>query len=65
MKKQQYSSSQAARKAISLVTRRFGPNNGGIITVNAKGTFGLSMNTRSMPVAIKSSKSHGKMHVRL
>ena len=65
MKKQQYSPSQAARKAISLVTRRFGPNNGGIITVNAKGTFGLSMNTRSMPVAIKSSKSHGKMHVRL
>jgi beta-aspartyl-peptidase (threonine type) len=65
MKQQQYSPSQAARKAISLITRRFGPNNGGIITVNAKGTFGLSMNTRSMPVAIKSSKSHGKMHVRL
>jgi L-asparaginase / beta-aspartyl-peptidase len=63
--KQQYSPSQAARKAISLVTRRFGPNNGGIIAVNAKGTFGLLMNTRSMPVAIKSSKGHGKMHVRL
>jgi hypothetical protein len=51
--KQQYSPSQAARKAISLVTRRFGPNNGGM------------MNTRSMPVAIKSSKGYGKMHVRL
>lgn len=63
--KQQYSPSQAARKAISLATRRFGPNNAGIIAVNAKGAFGLSMNTRSMRVAIKNSRDHGKMHVRL
>ncbi|HEX7032912.1 MAG TPA: isoaspartyl peptidase/L-asparaginase [Nitrososphaera sp.] len=62
--KQRHSPSQAARKAISLATRRFGPNNAGIMAVNAKGMFSHSMNTRSMRVAMKTSKDHGKMHVR-
>jgi beta-aspartyl-peptidase (threonine type) len=55
--------SQSTRKAIDLLTNRFGSNSGGIIAVDAKGKFGLSMNTRSMPVAMKNSKDKGKTRI--
>ena len=55
---------QSTRKAIDLLTNRFEPNSGGIIAVDAKkGRFGMSKNTRSMPVAIKSSKDKGKLRI--
>jgi beta-aspartyl-peptidase (threonine type) len=52
---------QSTKKAIDLLTNRFESRSGGIIAVDAKkGRFGMSKNTRSMPVAIKSSKDKGK-----
>jgi beta-aspartyl-peptidase (threonine type) len=48
--------SQSAKKAIEVLTKKFGANTGGIIAVDTKGRFGMSMNTGSMPVAMKSSK---------
>ena len=49
------SPSKAARKAIALLTKRFGANTGGIIAVDTRGRFGASTNTGSMPVAVKCS----------
>lgn len=46
----------ASEKSIELLTRRFGKNTGGIITVDPNGRFGIAHNTRSMPVALISSK---------
>jgi L-asparaginase / beta-aspartyl-peptidase len=48
--------SEATKKAINLLTKKFGSNSGGIIAVDTKGRFGMSINTESMPIAIKSSK---------
>ena len=46
----------SSEKSLVLLTRRFGKNTGGIITVDTKGGFGIASNTRSMPVAsIKSN----------
>lgn len=50
------SPSQSAKKAIGILTKKFGANTGGIIAVDTKGRFGMSTNTGSMPVAMKSSK---------
>jgi L-asparaginase / beta-aspartyl-peptidase len=46
----------SSNRSISLLTKRFGKNTGGIITVDTKGGFGIASNTHSMPVAsIKSN----------
>jgi beta-aspartyl-peptidase (threonine type) len=56
--------SQSTKKAIDLLTKRFEPNSGGIIAVDAKkGRFGMSKNTRSMPVALKNSNNKGKTRI--
>jgi beta-aspartyl-peptidase (threonine type) len=48
---------QSAKKAIGLLTQKFGANTGAIIiAIDTKGQFGMSTNTKSMPVAMKSSK---------
>ena len=39
-----------------MLTRRFGKNTGGIITVDLKGRFGRACNTRSMPTAMITNK---------
>ena len=54
------SASFASKKSISLLTKRFGKNTGGIITIDRKGNFGISHNSESMPVALINSKD-GKM----
>jgi L-asparaginase / beta-aspartyl-peptidase len=41
----------SSKKSIGLLTKRFGKNTGGIITVDTQGRFGMAYNTRSMPVA--------------
>ena len=46
----------SSKKSIALLTKRFGKNTGGIITVDTKGQFGMAYNTRSMPVASIKSK---------
>jgi beta-aspartyl-peptidase (threonine type) len=47
----------SSRNSIALLTKRFGKNTGGIITVDTKGHFGISCNTNYMPVASISSKN--------
>jgi L-asparaginase / beta-aspartyl-peptidase len=46
----------SSEKSIGLLTKRFGKNTGGIITVDTQGRFGIAYNTRSMPVASIKSK---------
>jgi beta-aspartyl-peptidase (threonine type) len=47
-----YNAKIASKKAIRLLSYRFGRNSGGIITVDKYGHFGMDMNTLSMPIAI-------------
>lgn len=54
----------AGEKSINLLTRRFGMNTGGIITVDSNGGFGIAHNTISMPVALINSKDE-KINVAL
>lgn len=42
----------SSKKSIDMLTKRFGKNTGGIITVDLKGRFGIACNTRSMPAAM-------------
>jgi L-asparaginase / beta-aspartyl-peptidase len=46
----------ASKKSISLLTKRFGKNTGGIITIDRNRNFGISHNSESMPVALINSK---------
>ncbi|MBA3750453.1 MAG: isoaspartyl peptidase/L-asparaginase [Nitrosopumilus sp.] len=46
----------SSKKSIALLTKRFGKNTGGLITVDTKGRFGISYNTNYMPVALINSK---------
>ncbi|MGE5633655.1 MAG: isoaspartyl peptidase/L-asparaginase family protein [Deltaproteobacteria bacterium] len=46
----------ASKKSISLLTKRFGKNTGGIITIDRNGNFGISHNSESMPVSLINSK---------
>ncbi len=48
---------QSGNMAIEVLTERFGPDTGGLITVDSMGRFGASANTRSMPIALRSSIS--------
>lgn len=47
----------ASKKAIRLLSYRFGRNSGGIITVDKYGHFGMDMNTLSMPIAICTNRT--------
>jgi isoaspartyl peptidase/L-asparaginase-like protein (Ntn-hydrolase superfamily) len=40
-----------------MLTKRFGKNTGGIITVDPTGRFGIAYNTRSMPTAMITKKN--------
>ena len=48
--------SLSSTKSISLLTKIFGKNTGGIITIDKQGEFGISHNSESMPVALINSK---------
>src|SRR5919197_3153612 len=47
----------SSKKSIDILTKRFGKNTGGIITVDTKGRFGIAYNTRSMPTAMIINKN--------
>ena len=47
----------SSKKSIDMLTKRFGKNTGGIITVDLKGRFGRAYNTRSMPTAMITNKN--------
>jgi beta-aspartyl-peptidase (threonine type) len=46
----------SSKRSIAVLTKRFGKNTGGIITVDRKGRFGVAYNTHTMPVASITSK---------
>lgn len=50
------SASLSSTKSISLLTKLFGKNTGGIITIDRRGDFGISHNSETMPVALINSK---------
>jgi L-asparaginase / beta-aspartyl-peptidase len=47
----------SSKKSIEMLTKRFGKNTGGIITVDSKGRFGIACNTRSMSTALITNKN--------
>lgn len=47
----------SSQKSIEMLTKRFGKNTGGIITVDRKGRFGIACNTRSMTTAMITKKN--------
>ena len=47
----------STKKSIDMLTKRFGKNTGGIITVDPAGRFGMAYNTRSMPTAMITKKN--------
>jgi beta-aspartyl-peptidase (threonine type) len=47
----------SAKKSIDMLTKRFGKNTGGIITVDHKGTFGIAYNTMFMSTAMITNKN--------
>ena len=49
--------SVASKKSIALLTKQFGKNTGGLITVDTKGNFGIAYNTNQMPIALIDSKN--------
>ena len=51
-----HNASVPSNKSISLLTKKFGKNSGGIITIDKNGDFGISHNSESMPIAFISSK---------
>jgi L-asparaginase / beta-aspartyl-peptidase len=53
----QNSAHLSSKKSIEILTRRFGKNTGGIITVDTKGRFGIACNTRSMPTSMITNKN--------
>jgi beta-aspartyl-peptidase (threonine type) len=53
----------SSRRAIELLTRKFGENTGGIIAVNKHGEFGMEINTQSMPIALFTSNTSDKPKV--
>ncbi len=46
----------SSNRSIAVLTKRFGKNTGGMITVDRKGRFGVAYNTHTMPVASITSK---------
>lgn len=62
-----YDAIVSARRAIELLTARFGKDTGGLITVDARARFGVASNTYLMPVALirKSDHENNKIGVSL
>jgi L-asparaginase / beta-aspartyl-peptidase len=46
----------SSKRSVDLLTRRFGKNTGGIISVDNKARFGIAYNTKSMPTAMITKK---------
>jgi beta-aspartyl-peptidase (threonine type) len=42
----------SGKRAVKMLSEKFGKNTGGLITVDKYGRFGVAMNTPSMPIAI-------------
>jgi isoaspartyl peptidase/L-asparaginase-like protein (Ntn-hydrolase superfamily) len=42
----------SGRKAVKMLSEKFGKNTGGLIAVDKYGRFGVATNTLSMPIAI-------------
>jgi beta-aspartyl-peptidase (threonine type) len=55
----------SSKKAIELLTQKFGKNTGGIIAVDKNGQFAVEMNTQSMPVALYSSNTGNRVKLAL
>jgi isoaspartyl peptidase/L-asparaginase-like protein (Ntn-hydrolase superfamily) len=55
----------SSKRAIELLTKKFGKNTGGIIAVDKYGQFGMETNTRSMPIALFTNKTGNKPKVAL
>jgi L-asparaginase / beta-aspartyl-peptidase len=53
----------STKKAIELLSSKFGKNTGGIIAVDKFGQFGAEMNTQSMPIALFTSQTGNKAKV--
>jgi isoaspartyl peptidase/L-asparaginase-like protein (Ntn-hydrolase superfamily) len=47
----------SSKRAIELLTKKFGKNTGGVIAVDKYGQFGMETNTRSMPIALFTNKT--------
>jgi beta-aspartyl-peptidase (threonine type) len=47
----------SGKKSINLLSKRFGKNTGGIITVDTRGRFGIACNTKSMSRALITNKN--------
>src|SRR5919198_1483037 len=47
----------SSKRAIELLTKKFGKNTGGIIAVDKYGQFGMDNNTQSMPIALFTNKA--------
>jgi len=47
----------SSKKSIDMLTKRFGKNTGGIITVDPTGGFGIAYNTKSMSTAMITKKN--------
>jgi beta-aspartyl-peptidase (threonine type) len=60
MKEEQQDAMTSSKRAIELLTKKFGKNTGGIITVDKYGQFGMETNTRSMPIALFTNKIGNK-----
>jgi L-asparaginase / beta-aspartyl-peptidase len=46
----------SSKRSIDLLTKRFGYNTGGMVTVDPRGKFGIACNTKSMPTALITRK---------
>lgn len=57
------SASSSSQKSIDILTKVFGKNRGGIITVDRTGRFGIAANTISMPVAVLSDSTKIKISI--
>jgi isoaspartyl peptidase/L-asparaginase-like protein (Ntn-hydrolase superfamily) len=51
------SAALSAKKSIDMLTKRFGKNTGGIITVDLRRRFGIACNTMFMPTAMITNKN--------
>jgi L-asparaginase / beta-aspartyl-peptidase len=57
MQSKKNSAGLSSKKTVDMLTKRFGKNTGGIITVDTKGRFGIACNTRSMSTALITNKN--------
>jgi isoaspartyl peptidase/L-asparaginase-like protein (Ntn-hydrolase superfamily) len=55
---QQQDAMKSSKRATELLTKKFGKNTGGIITVDKYVQFGMETNTRWMPIALFTNKTN-------